>query len=94
MVISLHTSKLDFNINYFVNITLVMKMKSSPHVLPNVNTVKFTHLQLIKGGGCGLFVDWRYDLIFAVDLVIWTLNSCRFDDLEIGVDGDLASLKL
>ena len=45
-------------------------------------------------GGCGLFVDWRYDLIFAVDLVIWTLNSCRFDDLEIGVDGDLASLKL
>ena len=48
MVISLHTSKLDFNINYFVNITLVMKMKSSPHVLPNVNTVKFTHLQLIK----------------------------------------------
>ena len=52
MVISLHTSKLDFNMYYFVNITLVMKMKSSPHVLPNVNTVKFTHLQKIKDNKC------------------------------------------
>ena len=47
-----------------------------------------------KQKGCAYFVDCRYGPFLAVDLVIWTLNSCRFDDLEIGVDGDLASLKL
>ena len=45
------------------------------------------------GGGCPFcrLEIWPY---FGVDLVIWTLNFCRFGDLEIGVDGDLAILKL
>ena len=49
--------------------------------------------KLLTGGGC-LFCRLKIWPYFDVDLVIWSLNSCRFDDLEIGVDGDLAILKL
>ena len=47
-----------------------------------------------QNGGVCLFCRLEIWPFFAVDLVIWTLNFCRFDDLEIGVDGDLAILKL